>query len=246
MKVIIDFSNLAFLSFFGSLTEKNIKPADADETYIGHHQTFINKFQKILQECRRYGARDILFALDSKPQRKYDIFPEYKGKRKKEELKVNPRESLYNLIRDWPYQKLLVEGYEADDIIASYVTITTEPTIVVSTDKDLWALNDLEHVYNLSPYSLGFTSMDSLKDEFGLSKWSGISLYKTLWGDASDNVPNIAPRKQKKYLPLIEQADGDFNKLKDLLASEVDEGLLDRNYALVRLTKDLFSSQSIL
>lgn len=247
MIVVIDLSNLIWSTFYSSLTMNKIKAESCPSHYTGHLDTFHSKLVRILQDqpCHEY-----LFAVDRKPLKKYAIYPEYKKSRNR--IDFDPKPAILETMAAWGSKIIISEDNEADDAIASYIADNYEHAITVaSTDKDLWQLCDLPNIriYNFQKSS--FVTKADLKEAYDLEEYTHIKLHKTLWGDSSDNVPNLLPRKQKILLPILKQTDGtlkDFWKVveknktslpKDCLALlEKNKEKLETNYQIVRLNFD--------
>lgn len=247
MILLIDFSNLVWASFFGSLKYTKYEPETCPLDYTGHVDFFHQKLVKILQDvsCSQY-----LFVLDHKPHQKYTIFPDYKKSRKK--LQFDPKPAVIRLLEVWQAQVVHSEGCEADDVIASYVADNLDtPITVATTDKDLWQLleNDKTKIYNFIKNS--FVTKRELDEVYGVDSFAKIKLHKTLWGDSGDNVPNLIPRMQKPLIPYIIQSDGTLDhfwkvvtanwgtlsdRCQNLLTDNKDS--LKINYQLVRLNFD--------
>ena len=247
MVVLIDFSNLVWSSFFGSLKFFKYEPETCPSHFTGHVDYFHQKLVKILQAqpCNEY-----IFVLDRKPYKKMKIYPEYKKARK--QLEFNPKVAIFDLLDAWKAKVLFSEGNEADDTIASYVANNLDtPITVATTDKDLWQLleNPATKIYNFHKGS--FVTKRELSEAYDLIEYSQVKLHKTLWGDSGDGVPNLAPRMQKNLMPYVLQTDGTLtsfwnviNPSWDKLSDRCKEILIENreklkiNYALVRLNFD--------
>ena len=247
MIVLIDFSNLVWSAFFGSLKFFKHEPETCPENYTGHVDFFHQKLVKILQEqpCNEY-----IFVLDQKPKKKFSIYPDYKKSRKR--LEFNPKPAIFDLLHHWKSKILFSEENEADDAIASYVANNLDENITVaSTDKDLWQLleNPRTKVYNF--HKNGFVTKRELNEAYSISDYSQVKLVKTLWGDSGDNVPNLIPRMQKNLMPYVLQTDGtltsfwnivntNWSQLSDRCKEILDANreTLKINYELVRLNFD--------
>lgn len=245
--IIFDFSNLAYLSLF-AVTRT---PEVLEDGFDGHHRIFISKTQAILQKM--YGAdTEIIFCLDSFPDSKKLIYPEYKAGRKKFDL--DPKKGLLPALNPIVQFKIAkIKGYEADDLIASLVKQNQDKNvIVVSSDKDLWVL--LQY-HNCNIYDLNkndYATHEIYQEKFKLQDYKHLTLYKTLWGDSSDNIPNVMPALQKSMLPVIAESDGTlpsflelFEKKRPTFTKAVIEKfdknfdqLID-NYTIVKLHCDL-------
>ena len=247
MIVLIDFSNLVWSAFFSSLNFHKYEPENCPSDYTGHVDVFHQKLIKILQDqpCEQY-----IFALDNKPQEKYNIFPDYKKSRKRLEFK--PKTAILRLLQSWNSKIIQSPYYEADDVIASYVANNLDTDITVATtDKDLWQLleNPKTKVYNF--HKGIFITKRELEEAYGIKEYSQIKLHKTLWGDVGDNVPNLVPRMQKNLMPYVMQTDGTLNHFRQIVSlnwsklsprcKKILEDNADKlkiNYELVRLNFD--------
>lgn len=244
MRVLVDFSNLANITFFSSLSLAKIKPEDTPPNYQYHISIFHHRLDAFL---KRFYWSELWFALDSKPQYKYDLYPKYKSGRKR--LEFNPKIAIMELLKSWNANMFIAEGFEADDAIASFAAQNPGETLILSSDKDLWQLLARPQTIVYSMYNNSYITHDHLKDSFNLESFHNITLYKTLWGDPSDAVPNVLPRTKKHLLPAVNASNGsleDFyrqvensdipTKCKELL--EVSREKIEINSKLVKLNLD--------
>lgn len=246
---LIDTSNMIYNALFGALSRCGLKKAeDVDPSFIGHVQQFRDNLDDII---RATHVNKLVFTLDSAPTHKFAIYPDYKGQRKP--LAFNPKPAIMDMLNSWNYEKLKFEGYEADDIIASYVAqkFEEEEIVVISTDKDLWQVLDHPNtsIYDFSKQK--YIDKTDLEHSFDIKEYSHIKLCKTLWGDSSDNVKNIMPRTQKYMLPFIKKS-SDLESLKKNVNASLDslsdickkrwiesQDKIDINYQLVKLNYQL-------
>lgn len=97
-----------------------------------------------------------------------------------------------------------IAGYEADDIIASYVHVAkgqSYNSVVVSADKDLMQLIDGDVEYYHTSLKTVFSSTD-VKKKFGVLPEQLVD-YLSLVGDASDNIPGVRSVGPKTATNLI-------------------------------------------
>jgi DNA polymerase-1 len=148
-----------------------------------------------------------------------------------EQYKANRSEAPKELISQIPFIKeatdrfgfasVSVYGYEADDIIASYVKkLKGRYCInVVSSDKDLLQLIDIQGGINVyDPMKQKYVTQDDVLNKFGVSEPSLILDILSLTGDSSDNVSGVPGIGPKTAAFLINK----FNSL-DNLAENLDE-----------------------
>lgn len=127
-----------------------------------------------------------------------DLYTEYKATR------VHGPQELYDqipqikkLVEAFNIPQFAVEGYEADDVIATIVTKMVDceeiHSYVVTGDRDTFQLIS-ECTSVITPHK-GFKEIiiytpEKVKEEFGITP-EQFRDYKTLRGDTSDNIPGV-------------------------------------------------------
>lgn len=193
----------------------------SDGLPVGAVSGFCNMLWKLLREARDTSVRDtpthvaVIFDYSSHTFRK-EIYPEYKANRSAPPEDLIPQ---FGLIRQatkaFNLPCIEKEGFEADDLIATYARMAEEAgaeVTIISSDKDLMQLV----TPNVSMY-------DSMKDkQIGIpdviEKW-GVPPEKmidlqALTGDSTDNVPGVPGIGPKTAAQLLEE----FGDLDQLLA----------------------------
>jgi DNA polymerase I len=193
----------------------------SDGLPVGAVSGFCNMLWKLLREARDTSVGDtpthfaVIFDYSSHTFRK-EIYPEYKANRSAPPEDLIPQ---FGLIRQatkaFNLPCIEKEGFEADDLIATYARLAEEAgaeVTIISSDKDLMQLV----TPNVSMY-------DSMKDkQIGIpdviEKW-GVPPEKmidlqALTGDSTDNVPGIPGIGPKTAAQLLEE----FGDLDTLLA----------------------------
>ncbi len=138
----------------------------------------------------------MIAALDGKePTFRVGEFTAYKAQRKpmEEDLQVQiPK--VFDILDAFKIKRIVVEGYEADDVIGTVSTMFKGSVniFIVSNDRDLWQLAG-DGTVIMVPGKKGEISIMGEKevDEklgFGAEK---IADYKGLRGDTSDNIPGV-------------------------------------------------------
>lgn len=184
----------------------------ADGTPIGAVYGFTNMLMKIVNQ---YPHDAIAVMVDcGKPTFRHELFTEYKANRP-----APPQD----LILQFPFIRKAVEafgiqciekeGFEADDLIATYAVEAKNKgidVIIVSSDKDLMQLTQ----YGIQMY-------DAMKDKYieesdVFNKFNvapdKIREVQSLIGDASDNIPGVKGIGVKTAAELINQ----FGSLQNL------------------------------
>ncbi|QOD38644.1 DNA polymerase I [Candidatus Wolbachia massiliensis] len=159
----------------------------------------------------------LTIAFDSgKKNFRHDLYPEYKANR------VTPPEDLipqFAILREAVEASNLsyeeIEGYEADDIIATlaarYADHQDFKVVVVSSDKDLFQLLNY-NILIFDPIKSIYIDEKQVMEKFGVNSSKLLDLL-SLTGDASDNitgVPGIGPKTAAKLLD-------EFGSLDDIL-----------------------------
>lgn len=143
---------------------------------------------------------------------KEGIIPEsYKENRKKDkddhyaEMRddVERQMAILRKVLEWTViQQVKVPGFEADDVIASYVLNSQFPSVIITSDRDYFQLLE-EGVVVDDQLHNRLWDLDSFRDEFGLrapSQWIDCG---ALSGDSSDNifgVPGIGEKWAVKFI----------------------------------------------
>ena len=224
--VVIDFSNLVYISFFAAYRGK----ADAVPRYYDDH---VRYFQNSIASYRRWnGLAKFIYALDCRPEEKYRLYPGYKGGRQKlthaDGTRFDAMEPIKNSLGEATTIK--ATGYEADDSIASFVAQHFDDEItVITTDKDIWAISDHPNARVYDPFKKEYIGKHHIRTSFcrkdkhkiiheHLTEYAQIRLWKGLYGDSGDKVPNVVPRTQKELIPLMAASDGSLEDFYDKVA----------------------------
>ncbi|MBT3361851.1 MAG: DNA polymerase I [Rhodospirillales bacterium] len=145
-----------------------------------------------------------------------DIYPEYKAHRPPPPDELIPQ---FALVRDateaMNVTAVDMDGYEADDLIATYARQAVErgaDVTIVSSDKDLMQL--------VGPRVTMFDAMknrtigaDQVREKFGVGPEQVVEV-QALAGDSSDNVPGVAGIGVKTAAQLL----AEYGDLETLLA----------------------------
>jgi len=157
------------------------------------------------------------------------LYSEYKAQRPAmpDELR-GQIEPLFDMIRALGLPLLIVDGYEADDVIATLAGKAGQLgfNVIISTgDKDLAQLvNDRITLVN----TMNDTTMDrqGVRDKFGVEPEQIVD-YLALVGDKSDNIPGIpgvGPKTAAKWLQQYHDVDNILAHAKDI-SGKVGENL---------------------
>ena len=152
----------------------------------------------------------VVAALDSiEPTFRTEDFTGYKAHRKPMEEDLSSQiPKVFEVLDAFGIKKITVNGYEADDIVATLVKMFSDKAemIVVSNDKDLWQLAG-GNVMIMLPNTKGdgqWLSKDEVVARLGFTP-DKIADYKGLRGDPSDNIPGVYGVGEKTATTLIQK-----------------------------------------
>ena len=191
---------------------------------------------------------DYLFCAFDMPGKtfRHAMYDQYKIQRPEMDAELVPQiASIRRVVEVLGIPALGVEGFEADDILATLARITGEldgQCILVTSDKDCRQLiTDRVKLFNIRKNS--FIDRDALKADWGIAPEQVVD-YQALVGDSVDNVPGVPMIGPKFARQLLEQygtlesvldhaAEVPGAKRKENLTKFRDQALLSRD--LVRL-----------
>ena len=200
----------------------------SDGLPVGAVSGFCNMLWKLVEESRDTALNTapthfaVIFDYSSKTFRN-ELYAEYKANREAPPEDLVPQFSLIrDAVRAFDLPCIEKEGYEADDLIATYTRLAVEAggdVTIVSSDKDLMQL--------VGPGVILYDQMkdkrlgpDEVKEKFGVFPEKMIDL-QALCGDTSDNVPGVPGIGPKTASQLLEE----YGDLETLLsrASEIKQ-----------------------
>ena len=121
-------------------------------------------------------------------------------------------------------------GFEADDVIASYVQKVSCPCVIVSSDKDLMQLLN-ERVRFLDPITYQEKTSDDVVKKFGV-RVDQLTDLLALMGDQSDNVPGVPGIGVKTASELLNQF-GSLEKIYENIA-QIKQKKTPRNFTVLQ------------
>ncbi len=212
---LVDGSGYIFRAFHAlpPLTRKS------DGLPVGAVAGFCNMLWKLLADARDTSVGvtpthlAVIFDYSSKTFRK-ELYPDYKANRSEPPEDLVPQ---FGLIREatkaFDLPCIELEGFEADDLIATYARLAEEAgadTTIISSDKDLMQL--------VTPHVSMYDSMkdrqigrDEVIEKWGVPPEKMIDL-QSLTGDSTDNVPGVPGIGPKTAAQLLEEY-GDLDTL---------------------------------
>jgi DNA polymerase-1 len=243
---LIDGNSLAYRAFFAlpeSIATSTGVPTNA---IFG----FASMLVKILTD---YGPKATVVVWDRGHSGRKDIYSEYKAQRSsRPDLLKEQWPHFEPLVDAFGYKNLAVEGYEADDVIASIVERARAadppiPVMVVTGDRDAYQLVD--DGVRIMTTSRGITDTrvydrEGVVDRYGIPP-ELVPDFIGLKGDTSDNIPGVPGIGDKTAAELLQR----FGSLEEVLAHVDDisgakrkQNLTDHAEA-ARISKALATAQ---
>src|SRR6202142_3892136 len=186
---------------------------------------FASMLVKIVTE---YGVCPTVVAWDAGTSGRTEMFPEYKAQRRsRPDLLKQQWPAMEPLVEAFGYSNARVEGYEADDVIASLTERALHasppvPVTIVTGDRDVFQLIDERDLLRVMATAPGITETkiydrQAVIDRYGIAP-ELIPDFYGLKGDTSDNIPGIPGIGDKTASELIQS----YGTLEEVLA-HVDE-----------------------
>ncbi|WP_342068401.1 DNA polymerase I [Wolbachia endosymbiont (group B) of Melanargia galathea] len=222
--------------------------------YVLHHLTTtagipVGAVYGFLNMVLKYISHSdyLTIALDSgKKNFRHSLYSEYKANR------VTPPEDLipqFTILREaveafnFSYEE--IEGYEADDIIATlaakYANYEDFKVVVVSSDKDLFQLLNY-NILIFDPIKNIYVDEKQVIEKFGVNSNKLLDLF-SLTGDASDNipgVPGIGPKTAAKLLDEFDSLDNIIENINNIEQTRV-RNILTEHKEKALISRELLS-----
>ena len=171
------------------------------------------------------------------------IFPKYKANRGDAPEDLIPQFPLIReCVKSFNIPQLEIEGFEADDLIATYVKLAEKDkieTIIVSSDKDLMQLVS-DKVTMLDPMKNKKIEIKDVEEKFGV-KPNKVIFIQALTGDKVDNIPGapgIGPKTASQLINEFNDIDGLIKNL-DKIKQEKRRNILAESENDIRLSLKL-------
>ncbi|MCD7058605.1 DNA polymerase I [Pelagibacterium xiamenense] len=245
--VLVDGSSFIFRAYHAlpPLTRKS------DGLPVGAVSGFCNMLFKLYDDLKSREAPThlaVIFDYSGKSFRN-DLYPEYKAHRPEAPEDLIPQFPLTRTAtRAFSIPSIEQEGYEADDIIATYATQAREKgamVTIVSSDKDLMQLigpdvSMLDTIARPGQPPLRWMGPEEVEKKFGVGPDKVVDV-QALCGDAVDNVPGI-PGIGVKTAALLINEYGDLDTLL-ARASEIKQNkrreTIIENAEMARISREL-------
>ncbi|MBT5185643.1 MAG: DNA polymerase I [Kordiimonadaceae bacterium] len=210
---LIDGSGFIFRAYHAirPLTRPDGTPVNAVSGFCN----MLFKLLRDLEDSERPSHLAVIFDAGKKTFRN-DIYPEYKAHRPPAPDDLVPQfQIIHDAVTAFNLPSIKLEGYEADDIIATYAKQAEADghrVTIVSSDKDLMQLVT-DNVTMFDSMKNRHIGAEEVIEKFGLGPEKVIEI-QALAGDSSDNVPGVPGIGVKTAALLLEE----YGDLETLLA----------------------------
>src|SRR2546423_5412375 len=237
---LIDGNSLAYRAFFALPEEISTSDGRPTNAIFG----FASMLVKILTD---YGQVPTVVVWDAGMSGRKEISADYKAQRSsRPDLLKLQWPHLRPLVEAFGYHNISVEGFEADDVIATLVEQARErgiPVMVVTGDRDAYQLVD--DGVRIMTTSRGITDTrvydrEGVVDRYGIAP-ELIPDFIGLKGDTSDNIPGVPGIGDKTAAQLLQE----FGSLEEVLAHVDDISGAKRKQNLVEHAEAARISQQL-
>src|SRR5271165_4096258 len=172
---------------------------------------FASMLVKIVTE---YGVCPTIVAWDAGTSGRTELFADYKAQRRaRPDLLKQQWPAMEPLVEAFGYRNVRLEGYEADDVIASLAERALRasppvPVMIVSGDRDVFQLIDADGLIKVMATARGITDTkiydrQAVLDRYGIPPELVPDFYG-LKGDTSDNIPGVPGIGDKTASELLQ------------------------------------------
>lgn len=212
---LVDGSGFIFRAYFAGMTSRRPQMTRSDGTPVNAVYIYTRMLLKLIEDTEADHVA-VIFDRARKTFRS-DIYPEYKAHRPPPPEDLIPQ---FQLVREateaMNVPAVDMDGFEADDLIATYALQAAErgmEVTIVSSDKDLMQLVD-GNITMLDAMKNKVIGHDEVVEKFGVGPEKVVDV-QALAGDSSDNVPGVEGIGIKTAAQLINE----YGDLETLLES---------------------------
>jgi len=198
-----------------------------------------------------YGVQPTVVAWDAGTSGRTELFSEYKSQRRsRPDLLKQQWPAMEPLVEAFGYTNVLIEGFEADDVIASLAQRALSedppvPVMIVTGDRDVFQLIDPGGLVKVMATARGITDTkiydhDAVVERYGITP-ELIPDFYGLKGDTSDNIPGVPGIGDKTASDLLQaygSLEGVLAKIDEISGAKRKENLT-ANADAARVSKQL-------
>jgi DNA polymerase-1 len=232
---LIDGNSLVYRAFFALPESIATSTGEPTNAIFG----FASMLVKLVTD---YGVVPCAVVWDAGSSGRTEIYEEYKAQRKsRPDLLKLQWPAMEPLVEAFGYRNVKVDGYEADDVIASLAERARTDGVavmIITGDRDAFQLIDPEGLVKVMATARGITETkiydrQAVIDRYGIPP-ELIPDFYGLKGDTSDNIPGIPGIGDKTASDLLKR----FGSLEEVLAHVDDISGAKRKQNLVEHAED--------
>jgi DNA polymerase-1 len=211
---LIDGNSLVYRAFFALPEAIATSTGEPTNAIFG----FASMLVKLITE---HGVAPTVVAWDAGTSGRGELYPEYKaGRRSRPDLLREQWPAFDPLVEAFGYRNARLEGFEADDVIATIAERARAagiPVTIVTGDRDAFQLVDEAGLVSVMATARGITET-KLYDRPAVIERYGIAPelipdFYGLKGDTSDNIPGVPGIGEKTAAELLQK----FGSLEQVL-----------------------------
>jgi DNA polymerase-1 len=239
---LIDGNSLVYRAFFALPESIATSTGEPTNAIFG----FASMLVKLITE---YGATPTIVAWDAGTSGRTETYPAYKAQRQsRPDLLREQWPAFEPLVEAFGYRNARLDGFEADDVIATIAQRAIEEGIAVSIvtgDRDAFQLIDEGGLVTVMATARGITET-KLYDRAAVIERYGIAPeqipdFYGLKGDTSDNIPGVPGIGEKTAAELLQT----FGSLESLLERTDEVSGAKRRENLVAHREDAIVSKRL-
>ena len=239
---LIDGNSLVYRAFFALPESIATSTGEPTNAIFG----FASMLVKLITE---YGVTPTIVAWDAGTSGRTEAYPQYKAQRRsRPDLLREQWPAFEPLVEAFGYRNARLEGFEADDVLATIAQRAIEEGIAVSIvtgDRDAFQLIDDEGLVSVMATARGITET-KLYDRAAVIERYGIAPaqipdFYGLKGDTSDNIPGVPGIGEKTAAELL----ASFGTLEALLERTEEVSGVKRRENLVAHREDAIVSKQL-
>jgi DNA polymerase-1 len=227
---LIDGPSLVYRAFYALPESIATSTGEPTNAIFG----FASMLVKIVTE---YGVQPTVVAWDAGTSGRTEMFADYKAtRRSRPDLLKMQWPAMEPLVEAFGYRNVRLDGYEADDVIASLADRARAAglrSMIVTGDRDVFQLIDHDGLVKVMATSRGITDTkiydhQAVVDRYGIPP-ELIPDFYGLKGDTSDNIPGVPGIGDKTASELIQT----YGSLEAVLGHIRDVGGAKRKQNLI-------------
>ena len=228
---LIDGPSLVYRAFYALPESIATSTGEPTNAIFG----FASMLVKIVTE---YGVCPTVVAWDAGMSGRTELFADYKAtRRSRPDLLKLQWPAMEPLIEAFGYRNVRLDGYEADDVIASLADRARAAglaSMIVTGDRDVFQLIDPDGLVKVMATSRGITDTkiydhQAVLDRYGIPP-ELIPDFYGLKGDTSDNIPGVPGIGDKTASELIQtygSLEGVLGHIREIGGAKRKQNLLD-------------------